>query len=61
MSLAQLAISVFIFLVTITYGIAQLIKSTNGLFGFCYILLLVYLSWILVSESYREYQQEKNK
>ncbi|MBQ8270827.1 MAG: hypothetical protein IJZ22_06465 [Bacteroidaceae bacterium] len=61
MSLSQLAMSVFMFLGTITWGIAHLIKGTIGLFGFCVVLLFVYLIWILVRESYREYQQEKNK
>lgn len=61
MSLVQFAMSVFMFLGTITWGIAHLIKETIGLFGFCVVLLFVYLMWILVRESYREYQEEKNK
>ena len=53
--------SIFMFIGTIVWGIAHLIKGTIGLFGFCVVLLFVYLMWILVRESYREYQQEKNK
>lgn len=61
MSLGQLAMSIFMFIGTIVWGIAHLIKGTIGLFGFCVVLLFVYLMWILVREAYREYQQEKNK
>lgn len=61
MSLSQLAMSVFMFLGTITWGIAHLIKGTIGLFGFFVVLFFAYLMYILVCESYREYQQEKNK
>ena len=61
MSLSQLAMSIFMFLGTITWGIAHLIKGTIGLFGFCVVMVFVYLMFVLVRESYREYQQEKNK
>lgn len=61
MSLGQLAMSIFMLIGTIVWGIAHLIKGTIGLFGFCVVLLFVYLMWILVREAYREYQQEKNK
>ena len=61
MSLGQLAMSIFMFLGTIAWGIAHLIMGTIGLFGFCVVLLFIYLMWILVRESYREYQEEKNK
>lgn len=60
-SLTQLAMSIFMLLCTIVLGIAHLIKVTIGLFGFCVVLLFVYLIWILVRESYREYKEEKNK
>lgn len=60
-SLTQLAMSIFMLLCTIVLGIAHLIKCTIGLFGFCVVLLFVYLIWILVRESYREYKEEKNK
>ena len=61
MGLSQLAMSIFMLIGTIVCGIAHLIKGTIGLFGFCVVLLFVYLMWILVREAYREYQQEKNK
>ena len=61
MSLSQLAMSIFMLIGTIVWGIAHLIMGTIGLFGFCVVVLLVYLIWILVRESYREYQEEKNK
>lgn len=60
-SLTQLAMSIFMLLCTIVLGRAHLIKGTIGLFGFCVVLLFVYLIWILVRESYREYKEEKNK
>ena len=61
MSLSQLAMSVFMFLGTITWGIAHLIKGTIGLFGFAVVMVFVYLMFVLVSESYREYKEEENK
>lgn len=61
MSLTQFAMSVFMFLGTIVWGIAHLVKGTIGLFGFLVVLLFALLMWVLVRESYREYQQEKNK
>lgn len=61
MSLTQFAMSVFMFLGTIVWGIAHLIKGTIGLFGLLVVLLFALLMWVLVRESYREYQQEKNK
>ena len=61
MSLSQFAMSVFMFLGTIVWGIALLIKGTIGLFGLLVVLLFALLMWVLVRESYREYQQEKNK
>ena len=61
MSLTQFAMSVFMFLGTIVWGIAHLIKGTIGLFGFLVVLLFALLMWVLVCESYSEYQQEKNK
>lgn len=61
MSLTQLVMSVFMFLGTITWGIAHLIKGTIGLFGFCVVMVFVYLMFVLVRESYREYQEAKNK
>lgn len=60
MSLTQFAMSVFMFLGTIVWGIAHLVKGTIGLFGFLVVLLFALLMWVLVRESYREYQQEKN-
>lgn len=60
MSFGQLAMSMFMFLCTIVWGIAHLIMGTIGVFGFCVVLMFVYLMWILVREAYREYQQEKN-
>ncbi len=61
MSLAQLAMSIFMFLITIVWGIAHLIKGTIGLIGLLVVLLFALLMWVLVCGSYREYQQEKNK
>lgn len=61
MSLTQFAMSVFMFIGTIVWGIAHLIKGTIGLFGLLVVLLFALLMWVLVCESYREYQQEKNK
>lgn len=61
MSLTQFAMSVFMFIGTIVWGIAHLIKGTIGLFGLLVVLLFALLMWVLVCESYREYQQVKNK
>lgn len=61
MSLSQLAMSIFMLIGTIVWGIAHLIKGTIGLFGLLVVLLFALLMWVLVRESYREYQQEKNK
>lgn len=61
MSLTQFAMSVFMFLGTIVWGIAHLIKGTIGLFGCLIVLFFAYLMYILVCVSWREYQQEKSK
>lgn len=61
MSLSQLAMSIFMLIGTIVWGIAHLIKGTIGLFGFCVVMVFVYLMFVLVRESYREYKEEKNK
>lgn len=61
MSLAQLIMSIIMFLGTITWGIVHLIKETIDLFGFCVVMVFVYLMFVLVRESYHEYQEEKNK
>lgn len=61
MSLTQLAMSIFMLLGTIVWGIALLIKGTIGLFGYLVVLFFAYLMYILVCEAWREYQQEKNK
>lgn len=60
-SLTQLAMSIFMFLGTIVWGIMHLIMGTIGLFGCLVVLLFALLMWVLVCESWREYQQEKNK
>lgn len=61
MSLTQLGMSIFMLLGTITWGIAHTIKGTIGLVGILVVLFFAFLMWILVKESWREYQQEKNK
>ena len=61
MSLTQLAMSVVMFLCIIVWGIAHLIMGTISLFGFLAVLFFALLGYVLVCESYREYQQEKNK
>lgn len=61
MSLGQLAMSIFMFIGTIVWGIAHLIMGTMGLFGFFVVLFFAYLIWALVRISYQEYQEEKNK
>lgn len=61
MSLTQLGMSIIMLLCTITWGIAHLIKGTIGLVGILVVLFFAFLMWILVRESWREYQQEKNK
>lgn len=60
-SLTQLAMSIFMFLGTIVWGIMHLIMGNIGLFGCLVVLLFALLMWVLVCESWREYQQEKNK
>lgn len=59
--LVQLGLYAFLFLCIGIWGIAHLIKGTIGLFGLLVVLLFALLMWVLVCESYREYQQEKNK
>lgn len=61
MSLSQLAMSIFMLIGTIVWGIAHLIIGTIGLFGCLVVLFFAFLMWVLVCESWREYQQEKNK
>lgn len=61
MSLTQLGMSIFMLLSTITWGIAHLFMGTIGLVGILVVLFFAFLMWILVRESWREYQQEKNK
>lgn len=61
MSLTQLVMSVVMFLCIIVWGIAHLIMGTINLFGFLVVLSAAFLIWVLVCESYREYQQEKKQ
>ena len=61
MTLIQLLISVIILISLTAWGIASLINGTIGISGFCVVLLFIFLSWMLVGNSYREYREENDK
>ena len=61
MNLLQVFLYAVLLICVITLGVSHFILGYIGFFGFCVVLLFVYLMWILVRESYREYQEEKNK
>lgn len=58
MSLTQLVMSVFMFLGTITWGIAHLIKGTIGLFGLLVVVLLAYIVWRICKIAWVEFSKK---
>lgn len=61
MILVQLAMSIFMFISIIVWGIAHAIKGTISFIVILVVLLFAYLMWKLVRLFWVEYQQEKNK
>lgn len=58
MSLTQLVMSVFMFLGTITWGIAHLIKGTIGLFGLLVVVLLACIVWRICKIAWVEFSKK---
>ena len=61
MILVQLAMSIFMFISIIVWGIVHAIKGTIGFIVILVVLLFAYLMWRLVRLFWVEYQQEKDK
>ncbi len=60
-SLMQLVMSIIMLLGTIYWGIAHLIKETIGFFDILIVLLFASVMYLLGYNSWREYQQVKNR